>query len=200
MGVSGCGKSTVAAALAAGLGWPFAEGDDLHPEANISKMAAGQPLTDADRAPWLAAIRSWIEQRLAAGEPGVLTCSALRRAYRDTLRGEPPRRALAGGGRPEQPRARPAETRDGPADDDPIVFVYLRGSREVLARRLAARRGHFMPAALLDSQLATLQEPGPDENALTVDVGPPAAETTRTVVERLGLDAAWRPAPPRPRD
>lgn len=88
MGVSGSGKSTVAALLAAGLSWPFAEGDDLHPPANVEKMASGHPLTDADRWPWLASVRSWIHERIDAGEPGVITCSALRRAYRDALRGD----------------------------------------------------------------------------------------------------------------
>ncbi|ONH25129.1 gluconokinase [Pseudofrankia asymbiotica] len=186
MGVSGSGKSTVAALLAAGLGWPFAEGDDLHPAANIKKMAAGNPLTDADRWPWLAAVRSWIHERIDAGEPGVITCSALRRSYRDALRGD----AVAGSG-----LAADAEVIAG-AGGGAEVFVYLRGSREAIGHRLAARHGHFMPAGLLDSQFSTLEEPGPDENALTVDLGPAPAVIAQTIVDKLGLADAgsWRPA------
>ncbi|OHV32075.1 MULTISPECIES: gluconokinase [Pseudofrankia] len=186
MGVSGSGKSTVAALLAAGLSWPFAEGDDLHPPANVEKMASGHPLTDADRWPWLASVRSWIHERIDAGEPGVITCSALRRAYRDALRGD----AVAGSG-----IAADADVIAG-AHEGAEVFVYLHGSREVIAHRMAARHGHFMPSGLLDSQFAALEEPGPDENALTVEVGPPPAAIAQTIAEKLGLaDAAsWRPA------
>ncbi|MDT3442426.1 MULTISPECIES: gluconokinase [unclassified Pseudofrankia] len=186
MGVSGSGKSTVAALLAAGLGWPFEEGDDLHPPANIEKMASGHPLTDTDRWPWLAAVRSWIHQRIDAGEPGVITCSALRRAYRDTLRGD----TVAGSG-----LAADADVAGG-ARAGAEVFVYLRGSRDVIAQRLTARHGHFMPTGLLDSQFAALEEPDPDENALTVDVGPAPAATAQTIVDKLGLadGGSWRPA------
>ncbi len=141
MGVSGSGKSTFAAQLAARLGWDLVEGDDLHPAANVAKMAAGVPLTDEDRAPWLAAIAGWIDAEAEASRSGVITCSALKRAYRDALR------------RPE------------------VRFVYLEVGRAELERRLAARRGHYMPASLLDSQLEALEPPGDDEDAITVDGG-----------------------------
>ena len=155
MGVSGSGKSTVARALADRLGWELGEGDDLHSPANVAKMAGGQALSDADRGPWLAAVAGWIDAHLRAGRPGVITCSALRRAYRDVLR------------------------------RDAVVFVYLRGSREVIAQRLAVRRGHYMPATLLDSQFAALEEPGPDEHAITVDIGPSATEVADHIVATL---------------
>src|SRR5450755_2682685 len=119
MGVSGCGKTTVAAILAGRLGWRFEEGDALHPPANIAKMEAGHPLTDADRAPWLDRVADWIGARLDAGENGVITCSALKRSYRAVL------------------------DRRGSG----VVFVYLAGSRETIAARLAARHGHFMPSS-----------------------------------------------------
>src|SRR5947209_13177223 len=138
MGVSGSGKTTVGAMLAGELGWKYAEADAFHPTANIEKMAAGHPLTDEDRRPWLAAIAAWIDQRIEAGRPGVVTCSALKRAYRDQLR-------------------RPQE-----------ALVYLQGSRELIASRMAARHGHFFSAAMLDSQFADLEEPDPDEHALIV--------------------------------
>jgi len=141
MGVSGSGKSTVAGALAERLGWALAEGDDFHSPENVAKMHAGTPLTDADRQPWLKSIAGWIGTRLKAGQSGIVTCSALKRAYRDLLTG----------GRPE------------------VRFVYLKGSPEVMARHLAGRHGHFMPASLLASQFETLEEPGPDEPVLTVD-------------------------------
>lgn len=156
MGVSGSGKSTVAALLAARLGRDFLEGDDVHPAANVAKMAAGVPLDDADRAPWLDALARWIRERTAAGRPGVLSCSALTRGYRDVLR--------TGG---------------------PVVFVHLTGSRDELARRMAARVGHFMPATLLDSQLAVLEPPGPDEDAVTVPIAATPDEQVRAVVDAL---------------
>jgi carbohydrate kinase (thermoresistant glucokinase family) len=146
MGVSGSGKSTVAKPLAERLGWPFQEGDDLHPAANVAKMKAGVPLDDADRAPWLDAIRDWIAERLRADGGGVVTCSALRHAYRDRLR-------RAGEG---------------------VTFIYLDGSKAVIGERIAQRHGHFMPPALLDSQFATLEEPTPDEHAIVVDIDQPA--------------------------
>ncbi len=131
MGVSGAGKSAHGRALATALGWDFADADDFHPPGNIARMAAGQPLDDIARAPWLAALRTRIEQALAAGRPLVLACSALKQAYRDTLWADRPRMRL----------------------------VYLEGSRDLLVARLAARAGHFMPPTLLDSQLATLEAP-----------------------------------------
>ncbi len=158
-GVSGCGKSTVAAILASRLGWPFEEGDALHPQANIEKMAAGHPLTDADRWPWLAKVADWIDERLDAGENGVITCSALKRSYRELIN----RRATG------------------------LSFVFLAGSKETIAARLAARQDHFMRASLLDSQFADLEEPAADEPAIRVDIGPPAAEIAERIMERFGL-------------
>jgi gluconokinase len=160
MGVSGSGKSTVARPLAARLGWTFQEGDDLHPAANIAKMKAGTPLTDADRAPWLAAIGAWIDRQIGAGAPGIVTCSALKRAYRDQL----------AGGRPQ------------------VKFVYLRGAEALIAARVAQRTGHFMPPSLLDSQFADLQPPGPDENTLTVDIDQPVATQVADIIAALGLN------------
>jgi carbohydrate kinase (thermoresistant glucokinase family) len=157
MGVSGSGKSTVAAALADRLGWSLAEGDDFHSPENIAKMQSGTPLTDADRLPWLTSLAAWIETRLKAGQSGIVTCSALKHRYRDLL----------AGGHSE------------------VRFVYLKGSPEVMARHLAGRHGHFMPASLLASQFDTLEEPGPDEPVLTVDDGQPVAAIVDEIVERL---------------
>jgi gluconokinase len=139
MGVSGSGKSTVGAALAQRLRVPFADADDFHPEANIAKMTAGQPLNDEDRRPWLDAIGDWLK---AHADGGVVSCSALKRDYRDRLR-------------------------DHFADAE---FVHLDGTHEVIARRQASRPGHFMPASLLDSQFATLEPLEPDEHGLVIDV------------------------------
>ncbi len=163
MGVSGSGKTTIAQELDRRLGWPFQEGDDLHPPANVAKMHAGRPLTDEDRWPWLAAIAAWIDARLAAGEPGIVTCSALKRAYRDRLGGN----------------------RQG------VRLVFLHADPALLRERLAKRTGHFMPASLLDSQLATLEPPGADEDPLTVDLGPTPGEVAEAIVMQL------RAAPPR---
>ncbi len=151
MGVSGTGKSTVGVALADTLGIPFVEGDDLHPAVNVAKMAAGIPLTDADRAPWLDRIAAELDS------PVVVACSALKRAYRDRLRAAAPDLAL----------------------------VYLHGTPQLLAARMQGRTGHFMPTALLDSQLATLEEPAPDENAIPVDVALRPDEIVELVVGRL---------------
>ncbi|MDT4918779.1 MAG: gluconokinase [Pseudonocardiales bacterium] len=153
MGVAGSGKSTVGALLAARLGWPFQEGDLLHPPANIAKMADGRPLTDDDRAPWLARVREWI----AGHEDGVVSCSALKRSYRDVLR------------------------------DERVTFVHLTATREQLLARLTTRQGHFMPAALLDSQLADLEPPGPDERAVTVDASLPTETQLRRIVAALDI-------------
>jgi carbohydrate kinase (thermoresistant glucokinase family) len=162
MGVSGAGKSTVGKALADALTWPFEEGDDLHPAANVAKMKAGVPLTDEDREPWLAAIARWIDQQAANREPGIITCSALKRAYRDRLRD----------GRPQ------------------VWLVFLEGSRKLIGERLAHRKGHFMPPALLDSQFAALEEPGADEPVIDVDIARPMAEQVREVETALGLGNA----------
>ena len=156
MGVSGSGKTTVAALVAGIEGWAFVEGDDLHPAANVAKMSAGHPLTDDDRWPWLHAIAAVIDAWRADGKSGVLTCSALRHAYR----------AIIVGDRPE------------------VSLVYLRGDRDLIARRMAARHEHFMPLALLDSQFATLEEPTPDEHAIVVDIeGTPAAQAASVIAK-----------------
>jgi gluconokinase len=139
MGVAGSGKTTLGRRLARELGWSFADADAFHPPGNIAKMSAGQPLDDLDRAPWLAAIRTYIDAQLAAARNAVVTCSALKQRYRDALIGDPAR----------------------------VKLVYLRGSRAVLWSRLSGRRGHFMKPAMLDSQLATLEEPA---DALVVDI------------------------------
>lgn len=157
MGVSGCGKSTVAGVLAGQLDWELVEGDDLHPPSNVSKMAAGHPLDDDDRWPWLELIATWIRERTESGRPGIVTCSALKRRYRDVLRG----------GR--------------------VVFVYLAGTREQIRRRLTARHGHFMPTALLDSQFADLEPPDSGEAAITIDItAAPGAEADE-IIRRLHL-------------
>lgn len=165
MGVSGCGKSTVGAALARRLGVPFADGDDLHPAANIAKMAAGEPLDDADRAPWLRSIGAWLADHRATS--GVVSSSALKRAYRDALRCQVPE----------------------------LRFLHLHGSPEVIAARQATRPGHFMPASLLASQFATLEELGPDEPGLVVDVTRPVEDIVQEYVERTLLLPAHRTAP-----
>lgn len=152
MGVSGSGKTTVGAALADAIGLRFVDGDALHPAANVAKMAAGIPLDDADRAPWLDAIGAV----LAAG-PVVVACSALKRGYRDRLRAAAP----------------------------DLQLVFLDGSPELLASRMAGRPGHFMPTSLLDSQLATLQRPDPNEGALTADISAPVAEIVASLAERM---------------
>jgi gluconokinase len=157
MGVSGSGKSTVAALLAAALGCQFQEGDDLHPPENVEKMRTGIPLTDADRMPWLRKIAADIDGWRARGECGVLTCSALKRSYRDIIIGD---------------------RRD-------VVLVYLKGSRELIHQRMIARHGHFMPVALLDSQVATLEEPTPDEHPIIEDVEGKPADIAHEIVCRL---------------
>lgn len=142
MGVSGCGKSHVGAALAARLGIGWRDGDDLHPATNLAKMRAGQALDDGDRWPWLDRVAA----ALRSEAPLIIGCSALRRSYRDRIR------AGAGG---------------------PVTFVHLTGSKALIAARMTARQGHFMPPALLDSQFASLEPPGPEEQALALDVAAP---------------------------
>ncbi len=155
MGVSGCGKSSVGAALSEALGIPYRDGDDLHPPANVAKMRAGEALTDADRWPWLDRVAG----ELTSQAPLIIGCSALRRSYRDRIR------AGAGG---------------------PVCFVHLAGSREVIAARMAARSGHFMPASLLDSQFATLEPPEPDEAAIIVDIDQPLDRLVTDILHRMG--------------
>jgi gluconokinase len=156
-GVSGSGKTTVGAMLAGRLGWRFADADDFHPAANIEKMRARIPLTDQDRWPWLRAIAAWMDERIARGEPTVVTCSALKRSYRDMLLG----------GRPE------------------ARMVFLAVDREVLDRRLAARHGHFFPEQLLGTQLHDLEPPQPDERVITVIPGPEPADTVTSIIAVL---------------
>ena len=158
-GVSGSGKTTVGAMLAGHLHWRFADGDDFHPAANIEKMRAGIPLTDADRGPWLQSIAAWMDERIAQGESAVIPCSALKRSYRDVLLD----------GRPE------------------AQLVFLAVDREVLASRLAARHAHFFPAQLLGSQLDTLEPPQADERAVTVieHSADQPADTVARIVELL---------------
>lgn len=155
MGVAGTGKTTIGPLLAARLGVPYAEGDDFHPPANIAKMSAGTPLTDEDRWPWLDAIGSWAHGRAALG--GVVSCSALKRSYRDRLRAEAPG----------------------------VVFVHLAGDRSVIEDRMSHRQGHFMPTALLDSQFATLQPLEEDEAGVVVDVSGTPEEITGRAANAL---------------
>jgi gluconokinase len=157
MGVSGSGKSTIAQGVAAAKGWSVLEGDTFHPPANVAKMAAGTPLTDDDRWPWLHAIAAAIDADRARGESAVVACSALRRAYRDILIGN----------RPD------------------VRLVYLQGSQDLIGERMRARHGHFMPPALLDSQFQTLEEPGPDEHPITVQIHGTPDEIVRDLLERL---------------
>jgi gluconokinase len=157
MGVSGSGKTTVSALLAAALGWRFQEGDDLHPPANVEKMHGGTPLTDADRLPWLQKIAAEIDLWRAKGESGVVTCSALKRSYRDIIIGN----------RPE------------------VRLVYLKGSYELIRRRLAARHEHFMPVALLDSQFATLEEPTAEERPIVLDVDGKPGDIAFRIIREL---------------
>jgi gluconokinase len=164
MGVSGSGKTTVGEMLAGRLGWDYAEADAFHSEANRAKMASGHPLDDADRRPWLEAIARWIDDRIARGVPGVVSCSALKRAYRDILR------------RPE------------------AQIVYLAGSQELIARRMAARHGHFFPAAMLASQFAALEPPAADEDVIEIGIDRTPAEIVDAIIAATGATAAAEPA------
>jgi gluconokinase len=158
MGVSGAGKSTVGKLIAARLDCPFRDADGFHPQANIEKMSRGEPLTDADRWPWLRAIAAWIAEHRAAGTTCVVTCSALKRVYRDIV------------------------TNQQSAD---VRLVYLKGDFDLIAARLAARKGHFMPPALLKSQFDALEEPAADEHALTVSIDAAPEEIAAKVLKRL---------------
>jgi carbohydrate kinase (thermoresistant glucokinase family) len=157
MGVSGSGKSTVALELQRVLRWPFQEGDDLHPPANVEKMRAGRPLDDADRLPWLQAIARWIDDRLAAHEPGIITCSNLKRAYRQITIGR----------------------RQG------VRLIFLKGDEQVIQDRIVQRRHHYMPPTLLRSQFETLEEPGKDEHPVIVTVHRSIAETVTDLLRVL---------------
>lgn len=155
MGVAGCGKSAVGAALASRIGAAYVDGDDLHPQANIDKMRRGEPLTDNDRWPWL----TLVGRKLGMAESGlILGCSALKRAYRDHIRAE------AG---------------------TPVLFVHLSGSRDLIARRMGARTGHFMPTSLIDSQFAALEPPSAEEGAITVDIDASLEAIVTAIAEQL---------------
>jgi gluconokinase len=163
MGVSGSGKSTIAAMLAHRLGWIYEDADWFHPQSNIDKMHHGEPLTDADRWPWLHAIADWIDATRASGNHGVIACSALKRAYRDILIGK---------------------RKD-------VDLVFLQGDRDLVARRVAARADHFMPPGLLDSQFAALEPPRADERPIVVSIVPRPREIVETIVQKLSIkDAA----------
>jgi gluconokinase len=162
MGVSGCGKSTTGMALSRQLGWPFRDADSFHPPANVAKMSRGVPLTDEDRWPWLDAIAQWIDERCVTGEHGIVSCSALKRIYRDRIAG-----------------AR-----------EKVRLVYLKGDKGLIGQRLRARKNHFMPASLLDSQFTTLQEPAAEEGALNVSVAMSPRRVAGTIIETLGLEPA----------
>jgi carbohydrate kinase (thermoresistant glucokinase family) len=156
MGVSGCGKTTIGRLLAETLSWPMLEGDAFHSAANVAKMRAKVPLSDADRGPWLAAIARRMAEWQDSGTSGVVTCSALKRSYRNSLIAD------CGGAR----------------------FIYLKGARDVIRARLIDRPHHFMPVDLLDSQFAILEEPGPGELALTVTIDPSPAEVVAEILSK----------------
>ena len=161
MGVSGSGKSTIAEQLAARLGWRYVDGDLFHPPANVAKMSAGHPLTDEDRWPWLRAIAAEIDRLAAAGERAVVACSALKRAYRDIL----------------------VHGRDD------VRIVFLDGTKDLIAKRLAARKGHFMPPGLLDSQFRTLEPPQASERPVTVSIDASVDGIVDDIVRQLELVA-----------
>ena len=159
MGVAGAGKSTIGNLLATKTGWPHRDADSFHPAANIAKMSRGEALSDTDRWPWLDAIAAWIDDSRTRNASGIVSCSALKRAYRDRL----------------------LEGRAG------VRLVFLRGDKALIARRMMARADHFMPTALLDSQFATLEEPGDEEEALTVSVDAAPDEICRVILSKLGI-------------
>jgi gluconokinase len=157
MGVSGSGKTTIADGVAKREGWRLVEGDDFHPPSNVAKMASGRPLTDEDRWPWLRAIAREIDAIRARGQSAIVASSALKRAYRDILIG----------GRPD------------------VNLVYLKGSKDLIGKRMSERKGHFMPPALLDSQFATLEEPDEDEHPIVVSIALPPDAIVDEVVRKL---------------
>ena len=164
MGVSGCGKSTIGKGLSLALGWPFRDADSFHPPANIEKMSRGVPLDDADRWPWLSAIAQWIDAQRAAGAPGIVSCSALKRDYRQHIIG----------------------ARQG------VRLVYLKGDMGLIAGRLARRKGHFMPPGLLQSQFDALEEPLQAERPLVVGIVPPPEDIVAAIIAQLGAAEAAR--------
>jgi gluconokinase len=163
-GVSGSGKSTIAAMLAARLHWIYEDGDWFHPPENVAKMHSGVPLTDEDRRPWLNAIATWIDKARASGEHAVIACSALKRSYRDVLIG----------------------------NRGDVCLVFLKGDPMLIARRMAVRSGHFMPVSLLDSQFAALEEPGADEDPIVVSIEEHPRRIVETIIARLNLPAPER--------
>jgi gluconokinase len=171
MGVSGSGKSTIADGLADRLGWTYEDGDRFHPASNVAKMSAGQPLTDQDRWPWLLAIAEEIDRVCAAGESAVIACSALKRTYRDILVHE----------------------------RNDVRIIYLKGTPDLIASRLAQRKGHFMPPGLLASQFRTLEPPGESENPVTVSIDASVDAIVDDIIRQLGLSAADNRAPRRNR-
>ena len=162
MGVSGSGKSTIASMVAQRLHWVYEDGDWFHPKSNVEKMHHGEPLTDEDRWPWLHAVADWIDATRRAGGHGVIACSALKRAYRDILIGD----------RPD------------------VRLVFLKGNRDLIARRIAARADHFMPTTLLESQFKALQEPQADEHPITVSIVPHPRDIVEAIVTQLGAEPA----------
>jgi gluconokinase len=154
MGVSGCGKTTIAELLSRELGWEYRDGDEFHPLANVEKMHSGTPLTDEDRWPWLKTIAAWIDDKRRAGEHAIVTCSALKKSYRDILIG----------------------TRKD------VGLIYLKGTEDLIAERLSKRQGHFMPKGLLHSQFQTLEEPGTDEHPITVSIVPAPEEIAAAIL------------------
>ncbi|MBX9825865.1 MAG: gluconokinase [Xanthobacteraceae bacterium] len=159
MGVSGSGKTTIASMLAHRLDFIFQDADWFHPQSNIDKMRNGMALTDADRRPWLRAIASWIEQARRSGLQTVIACSALKRSYRDIL----------------------------VCNHSDVVIVYLKGDRDLIARRLMLRAGHFMPPTLLDSQFSALEEPSPDEKPIVVSIDAPLRQIVDQILVELRL-------------
>jgi gluconokinase len=171
MGVSGSGKSTIGEKLAQRLGWKYEDGDGFHPDSNVAKMSAGQPLTDEDRWPWLQAIADEIDRVCSAGDHVVIACSALKRAYRDVLV-------------------------HGRSD---VRIIYLKGTEELIASRLALRKGHFMPPGLLASQFKTLEPPDASEKPVTVSIDEPVETIVDDILRQLKLDPADSGVPRRNR-
>ena len=160
MGVSGSGKSTIATLLERRLGWPFRDGDEFHPRANVEKMKSGVPLTNADRRPWLEAIAAWIDEQRSRGGHAIVTSSALKRSYRATVIG----------------------------DRADVRLVFLKGDMALIERRLTLRRVHFMPPSLLRSQFDALEEPRADERPVTVSIEPAPGAICDAILSRLGLE------------